>query len=188
MAQRSDFQGAMLFFSATTFVASVLIGNEGLSIGEYIEIFSDMFARYLPGGVPDASDLSDLGGTGVEGTAPLPDFIPASITGLIPDSLRPYLDNGMALIMTIGWSISALGAAVWRRLQMFALGLLGLASGESIRETLMMSAESVGTFETSAMLLQGFSFTAASLGLMGLAKAKMFGRKKIESALQPNRF
>lgn len=164
MADRSDFQGAMLFFSAATFVSSVVIGNEGMSLPEYWEILRSGFAEYVP------SDLQDI--DSVE------DVIPATVNGGLPVEIDGWLQKGMALMMTLGWSVGALWAAVWSRVQAVALLLLAGASGESVRESLAMSAAQLGSMDLAAMLLQAAAFAAASLGLFGIGKNMLLGKKK----------
>lgn len=160
----------MLFYSAATLIASVAIGNEGMSVGEWWELLRHNFARVIPDHVADVQGLDEI--------------VPASLGGSLPMSLDEAAERIVVVLTSLGWSIGALWAAVWKRLQMVALFLLAAVSGGSAHEALMATTEMLESSDTAAMLLQGFSALCASLGLMGLAKAKLFGRKKVQNVVQ----
>lgn len=154
MASRSDFQGAMLFFSATTLAASVVLGNEGMSLAECWEVFQDAATRYLP----DNLQIWEAGGL-----ASTPEGIFQQI---------------MSLFMAFGWGVGALGAAIWQRLQTAALFFLSVVSGATVNEALAMAGGTMDSTATAALMLQGVAFACAAFGLLGRAKTMMFARKR----------
>jgi hypothetical protein len=152
----------MLYFSGTTFIASVLLGNEGMNLAEYAASASEAFARHVP---------EDLQG--------LDDVLPVPVGEYrIPNSLDEWLSRGNALLMSLGWSVSTFGAAIWRRLQTVGLLLLATVSGRSGQEALTVWDNGMGSQETAALLLQGAAFAFASLGILGRAKAMAFAKRK----------
>ncbi|GGY55108.1 hypothetical protein [Parvularcula lutaonensis] len=163
MADRSDFQGAMLFFSAATLAAAVLIGNEGMSLPEYWDILRSGFSDYFPDDLRKAESVEAVASASLDGLG-----LPASLDG--------WLERGMAIMMTVGWSLGAMWAAIWSRIQAIALVLIAGASGEAVRESLAMTASQLGSMELAAMLLQGVAFLAASLGILGISKNLVLGK------------
>jgi hypothetical protein len=159
---RSDFQGAMLYFAGTTFVASVLLGNEGMSLAEYTGQAKEAFGRYVP---EDFQVLDDVL------SVPVGEY-------RLPQSLDEWLMKGNAVLMSVGWSISTLGAALLRRLQTVGLIVLATVSGRSGQEALMAWDVGMTSQETAALLLQGAAFAFASLGVLGRAKAMAFAKRK----------
>ncbi|MCQ8184540.1 hypothetical protein [Parvularcula maris] len=159
---RSDFQGAMLYFAGTTFVASVLLGNEGMSLAEYTGMAKEAFGRHVPEDLQVLNDVLSV---------PVGEY-------RMPESLDEWLAKGNAVLMSLGWSISTLGAALLRRLQTIGLVILATVSGRSGQEALMMWDQTMGSQETAALLLQGAAFAFASLGILGRAKAMAFAKRK----------
>jgi hypothetical protein len=152
----------MLYFAGTTFVASVLLGNEGMSLAEYMDRASEAVGRYVP---------EDLKG--------LDEVLPVPVGEYrLPQNTEEWLSKGYSILMSLGWSIGTLGAAIWRRLQTVGLLILATVSGRSGQEALMTWEAGMSSTETAALLLQGAAFAFASLGILGRAKAMAFAKRK----------
>lgn len=169
MVGRSDFQGAMLFFAASTLLASILIGNDGLSTGEVSQAFKDALARHSPAA---GEIISEAGGDSA-GTA-----LPRPLKDVVPEAFHAWIQTAATLFMSIGAGIGSLGAALWHRLQNVALMTLATVSGHAGYETVKTADTALSSTEMAAVILQLLAFGAAALGLGSMAKNFLFGTGK----------
>ena len=96
MANRSNFQGATLYFSATTLAASVLIGGSALNIAEWLGLLQESVD--LESAPQRAAELAATGSS-------IKDSLPPVIADKLPESRDAVLAQAKDVIMGYGWTL-----------------------------------------------------------------------------------
>jgi hypothetical protein len=169
--QRSDFQAAMLYFAATSYAASVLMGAGEIPKDLVAQIWSILEATGAKGGdlvaaIPELKKLLSRDG------------FPSLETLIAEDGPVADLIFGA---QNFGWFAAAGGAALWKRLQMIALAVIAALSGQSLYGAFPLEP-GLPSEVLAGNLLQAGSFTAASMGLVGKAMPGR-GMKKVIRAV-----
>jgi hypothetical protein len=165
MQQRSDFQAAMLYYSAASYAASILLGGGGFD--------SELAARIY-------ETIRNMGaeGLGVAQGLPRIEQLP-SFEELKAEGIGPEL---LSRVQSFGWFAAAGGAALWSRLQTVALAALAALSGQQLYGILPIEG-GLGSKELSSYILEAASFATASLGLGGKALPGRGMKRVVRSAL-----
>lgn len=168
MANRSNFQGATLYFSATTLAASVLIGGSALNIAEWLGLLQESVD--LESAPQRAAELAATGSS-------IKDSLPPAIADKLPESTDAVLDQAKDVIMGYGWTLGSVFAMVWSKIQTIALGAVTFVSGICVRDSVVAGPFVDGETALAAMMLQVVSLSIAGVGLLSQGLNAMGGSK-----------